>query len=162
YSGVLPNRPFGTRSFSRRRRHLVSFQANLHIDTVDQCAEGDFLCLEPGTTVGEAMRFMKDKGRGAVLVCRDQVVIGIFTERDALRLIAAGGNFDGPLADCMTPDPIVLRAGETVGKAISLMTRGGYRRLPIVDEQGRATGLLNVGHILHYLAEHFPTAIYNL
>ena len=49
-----------------------------------------------------------------------------------------------------------------VGKAITVMAKGGYRRLPIVDEKGRATGMITVEGILHYLAEHFPTTIYNL
>jgi CBS domain-containing protein len=62
----------------------------------------------------------------------------------------------------MTPNPVVLRARDTVGKAITLMAQGGYRRLPIVDDLGRPTGILTVQGIMHYLVEHFPAAIYNL
>ncbi len=62
----------------------------------------------------------------------------------------------------MTAKPFVLHAGDMVGKAISMMSSGGYRRLPIVDDEGRPTGMLKVEAILHYLAEHFPAAIYNL
>jgi hypothetical protein len=42
------------------------------------------------------------------------------------------------------------------------MSFGGYRRLPIVDDKGRPTGLLKVPGILHYLVEHFPNVVYNL
>lgn len=140
----------------------MDFQLHLNTETVDQCHPAEPLCLAPAATVAEALRLMKEHNRGAVLVCRDQMVIGIFTERDALRLMAAGANFDAPLQRCMTPDPVVLRAGDTVGKAIALMSQGGYRRLPIVEDQGRPTGIITVQGILHYLVEHFPTVIYNL
>jgi hypothetical protein len=49
-----------------------------------------------------------------------------------------------------------------VGKAIGLMSAGGFRRLPIVDDQGKPVGLLKVSGILHYLVEHFPKVVYTL
>jgi CBS domain-containing protein len=140
----------------------ATFQLNLDSETLDRCDLVEPLCLTPTDTVGDAFRQMKDHNRGAVLVCDQQVVIGIFTERDALKLMAAGASFDGPLQQSMTANPVVLRARDTVGKAITLMAHGGYRRLPIVDDLGRPTGILTVQGIMHYLVEHFPAAIYNL
>lgn len=140
----------------------MSFHLNLDTETVDQCHPAEPLCLAPADSGADAMRQMKAHNRGAVLVCQDRAVVGIFTERDALRMMAAGKSFDVPLSECMTSDPVVLRPDEVVGKAISLMAKGGYRRLPIVDEKGQPTGLVKVGGILHYLVEHFPAVIYNL
>ena len=140
----------------------MSFQLNLNTETVDHCHPIEPLCVEPTQSVGEALRLMKEGNRGAVLVCRDEVVVGIFTERDALKLMVAEADFDQPIVRFMTRDPVVLRAGDKVGKAISLMSKGGYRSLPIVDERGRATGLIKVKSILHYLVEHFPSVIYTL
>jgi hypothetical protein len=53
-------------------------------------------------------------------------------------------------------------ASETVEAAIARMSLGGYRRLPVVDDQNRPVGLLKVSAILHYLVQHFPKYIYNL
>ena len=83
--------------------------------------------------------------------------MGIFTERDALRRMAAATGFDAPLAQFMTSSPVALDTGDTVGRAITLMAKGGYRRLPIVDAQGRPTGIVKVEGIMHFLVEHFPT-----
>lgn len=141
---------------------MVNFQLNLNTETVDQCHPAEPLCLAPSASVGEALRQMKEHNRGTVLVCHDQIVIGIFTERDALKMMAAGASFDVPLQQFMTRDPVVLRPRDTVGKAISMMAQGGYRRLPIVDDQGRPTEIINVEGIMHYLVEHFPAVIYNL
>jgi CBS domain-containing protein len=140
----------------------MSFQLNLDTETVGQCHPAKVLCLAPTASVAEALRQMNEHNRGAVLVCHDQMVVGIFTERDALAMMAAGASFDVQLAQSMTPNPVVLRAGDTVGKAITMMAQGGYRRLPIVDDHGRPTGMINVQGIMHYLVEHFPTVIYNL
>ncbi len=140
----------------------MSFHLNLNTETLGHCHPAEPLCLPPTASVAEALRQMKEHNRGAVLVCRDQKVVGIFTERDALKMMASGARFDGPLELCMTPDPVVLHASDLVGKAITMMAQGGYRRLPIVDDHGRPTGIITVQGIMRYLVEHFPAVIYNL
>jgi hypothetical protein len=42
------------------------------------------------------------------------------------------------------------------------MSVGGFRRLPIVDDQGNVEGVLKVSGLLHYLVEHFPKVVYTL
>jgi predicted transcriptional regulator len=66
------------------------------------------------------------------------------------------------VADVMIRNPVTLRKSDTVGRAIGLMSAGGFRRLPIVDEQGQIQGVLKVSGILHYLVEHFPKVVYTL
>ena len=140
----------------------MSFQLNLDLETVDHCHPDEPLCLAPGDTAREALKQMMKQNRGALLVCHAGAVVGIFTERDALRMMAGGESFDVRLEKVMTADPIVLHARDKVGKAISMMAQGGYRRLPIVDANGRPTGVVKVEGIMHYLVEHFPLVIYNL
>jgi len=140
----------------------MSFRLNLDTETVDQCFPAEPLCLAPGLSMRDALRQMREHNRGVVLVCESEKIIGIFTERDALKMMAARTNLDAPLRQYMTRDPVVLRAKDLVGKAIATMSHGGYRRLPIVDDQGRPTGIITAEGIMHYLAEHFPSVIYNL
>lgn len=135
---------------------------NLHSETVDQCYPDEPLCLPPDSLVRNALRQMKERNHAAVLVCREQKLIGIFTERDALKMMAGGANFDVPLEQVMTRNPVALRACDTVGRAIATMSGGGYRRLPIVNEHGQPTGIVKVEGILHFLVEHFPGMVYNL
>lgn len=137
-------------------------QFNFATDTVDDCHLAEPVCVAPTNSVREALDRMKERNSAAVLVCRDQMVVGIFTERDALAMMAACADFDKPIEMVMTRDPVVLHSGDTVGRAIAAMTRGGYRRLPIVDGEGRPTGVIKIESIVHYLAEHFPKLVYNL
>jgi CBS domain-containing protein len=140
----------------------VDIQLNLESETVEQSYLYEPLCLAPESTVREAMERMSDGNRAAVLVCREGRLVGIFTERDALKMMARGASFDVPLGEVMTRNPVVLSRRDSVGSAIAKMSQGGYRRLPIVDEQGRPLGLLKIEGILHYLVEHFPAVVHNL
>jgi CBS domain-containing protein len=62
----------------------------------------------------------------------------------------------------MVRNPVTVRKTDTVAKAISLMSVGGFRRLPIVDDQGQIEGVLKVAGLLHYLVEHFPKVVHTL
>ncbi len=140
----------------------MSFHLNLDTETVNHCHPVTPLCMAPTASGAEALAAMQAQKRGAVLVCQGESLVGIFTERDALKMMAAAASFDVPLQQLMIADPVVLRDDDKVGKAIAMMSRGGYRRLPIVDERGRPTGIVTLEGIMHYLAEHFPSTIYNL
>ncbi|MBW3598884.1 MAG: CBS domain-containing protein, partial [Planctomycetes bacterium] len=75
---------------------------------------------------------------------------------------AAEDVLDSPIERVMVKNPVTLSRTDTVGKAITMMSSGGYRRLPITDEDGRPVGTIKTPGILHYLAEHFPKVVYNL
>ena len=83
-------------------------------------------------------------------------------ERDALRLMADGADLDTPLERVMSRQLTTVDQQATVGEAISRMSAGGYRHLPVVDAVGRPTGMVSVRGIVRYLVEHFPSTIYNL
>ena len=140
----------------------MDLQSNLTTETVDQLRPRDPLCVEPRTTVRAAFDLLRENARGSVCICRDGVLLGIFTERDALRLMAAGASLDGPIEAVMTSDPVTVGPNDTVATAVRKMSEGGYRRLPVVDAAGRPVGKINVSQVLHYLVEHFPKSVYNL
>lgn len=140
----------------------MDFQLNLNAETVEQAHPSVPICVEPSTSVRAVFDELKDDNRGAALVCRDGILVGIFTERDALKLMADGTDLDQPIENVMIAEPKTLSSSDTVGQAISKMSFGGYRRLPIVDDAGRPVGILKVPGILRYLVEHFPSVVYNL
>lgn len=140
----------------------MDFHLNLSTEKIDHVEFGDPLCVEPETTAREVLELFKERSKAAALICRDGVLVGIFTERDALRLMADGDDLSVPIERLMVRDPVTLTRDNTVGEAIAKMSRGGYRRLPVVDEHGRPLGVQHVPHILHYLVDHFPAVIYTL
>ncbi len=138
----------------------VDFQLHLETETVEHAHPAKPLCAAPEDSVRHVMRTLKQAATGAAMICRDGKLLGVFTERDALRLLADGANLDQPVAAVMVRDPVTLHPDDTVGKAIGLMAAGGFRRLPVVDSQGRICGVLKVSGIIRYLVDHFPKTVY--
>ena len=139
----------------------VDIELNLTTETVDQASPAEPVCVAGDPSVREAFRRMRDQSTGSLLICRGGVLVGIFTERDALRVMAKRGDLDVPLETVMIRSPATIGAQATIAAAIRTMSSGGYRRLPIVDPEGRPLGVVQVSGIVHYLVQHFPKTIYN-
>jgi CBS domain-containing protein len=140
----------------------VVFQLHLHTETVGHIDTSQPLCLDPEMSARQVLEIMRTQRRGSVCLCRDEKLVGIFTERDALYLMAEDGDMDVPIKNVMSREPATISASDTVEAAIAKMSLGGYRRLPVLDDHGRPVGLLKVSAILHYLVQHFPQYVYNL
>lgn len=123
---------------------------------------GDPLLVAPTDSVAEVLRQMKQSSDGGAVVCENGKLAGIFTERDALKVIAEEHDLTAPVSDHMSTKPASVNSKQSIGMAIRSMSTGGYRRLPIVDDSGSVVGILKVSHILRYLVEHFPEFVYNL
>jgi CBS domain-containing protein len=140
----------------------VDFQLSLNSETVGAADPDEPLAVTADTSLRDVLLLMKSQRTGSVVVCDQGSMVGIFTERDALRLMAKRAVLDVPVATAMSRQVSTLSADSTVGQAIRQMAAGGYRRLPIVDGDASPQGVVNVRGIVHYLVQHFPQAIYNL
>jgi len=94
------------------------------------------LTLPPSATVQEACKHMHRRKVGAVLVVdAKQGLVGIFTGRDAVRVLALGKSADTmPLRQIMTRKPATLPPRHTAIEAMRIMRDGGFRHVPVVDE----------------------------
>jgi CBS domain-containing protein len=136
---------------------------NLKVESVSRLQPRPPLQVKPEQTVAEAVALMRQERVGCVLVCQADKLIGIFTERDLMRRVLADQRpLSAAVAEVMTPDPVAVHPKQAIGVAIKLMEEGGYRHLPVIDEKGKAVGILSVKRIVHYLVEHFPGTVYNL
>jgi CBS domain-containing protein len=140
----------------------VSFHLSLNTEPVTAAYPDEPLLVSPDATVGEVLRLLKAHRAACVLVCAEQHLDGIFTERDALRWMASGKSPDLPIESLMSRNPASVQEKATVAEAIRLMSEGGYRRLPILSDDKQPSGVAAVHGIVHYLVEHFPQTIYTL
>ncbi|NNL65852.1 MAG: CBS domain-containing protein [Myxococcales bacterium] len=128
----------------------------------------DPLCFSREQFVSEAMHAMQKEHRGCVLVTddgsRESALAGIFTERDVLyRIIDRGRNpATLPLAEVMTRNPDVLLSTASVAFVLNRMAVGGFRHVPVVDEQDRPVAIVSVRDVVEFLVEHFPREVMNL
>jgi CBS domain-containing protein len=135
---------------------------NLDEDTLAQASPFDPLVVEPQLPIRQVFELLKQKNTGSLLVARAGKLVGLFTERDALRVIAEGISLEDPIETVMSKSPVTIDADKSIGTAIKQMAAGGYRRLPIVRPHGGTDGMIKVSGIVNYLVEHFPSAVYNL
>jgi CBS domain-containing protein len=106
----------------------------------------------PGTPVAEAIRRMHAEAVDCLLVVDGDRLVGIFTERDAVLKVAGRPLATIAIGEAMTPDPVVLRPGDTVAVAIHKMAVGGFRHIPIVDRAGRPIGVVSAADVFRHLA----------
>lgn len=135
---------------------------NLKSETVSRLHPSQPSVVQPTQAVADAVKLMRDKRVGCVLVCEQRRIVGIFTERDLMRRVLSQGKpLTTPMQECMTPNPITVHPKDSISCAIKRMQKGGYRHLPVAIDE-KAVGILSVKRIVHYLVEHFPTMVYNL
>jgi CBS domain-containing protein len=109
--------------------------------------------VEPGATVREAARRMTEEGVGSVAVCNGSRLVGIFTERDVLRLAAAGTDLDRTAVDDeMTRSLVTVTADEDIVAAARLMGERRIRHLPVVEGEN-VLGVVGIRDVLGALAE---------
>jgi len=140
----------------------VDFQLNLNVESVDRALPTAPLIVESYQTIRHTLRMMRAKREGSVLVCHNRILVGVFTERDALKLLACNADLDGCIEEVMSRSPVTVHARDTVATAIRKMSFGGFRRLPVVDNIGRPIGLIKASRIVRYMVEHFSKSVYNL
>lgn len=123
-----------------------------------EVAAREALSVAPGDPVALAVHFMRDKGVECVLVRdEDEDIVGILTERDIL-LKAAGAKQDlmaMAVRDIMSPDPVMLREGDTLAIAMHKMSIGGFRHIPFVAGDG-TTLLVSIRDVFLHVAELIP------
>ncbi len=122
------------------------------------------ICLDVSSMVQEAVKVMRTNKTGSVLVVRSGRLAGIFTERDILNRMSLGeiDPTQVSLGEMMRANPETLSPEAPMAYALNLMSVGGFRHVPLVDEEGRPVGVVSVRDIVDYLVDHFPDKVLNL
>ena len=117
---------------------------------------GDIITIEPTADLAAATKLLAEKRIGALLVTGAQGrVVGILSERDIVRTLAARGAaaLQLPLSEVMTRKVVTCTEAETVSVIMERMTAGKFRHIPVV-EQDKLIGIISIGDVVkHRLQE---------
>lgn len=142
-----------------------TFEARLSSEPISSLSIQPALSVPLDAPLQRAVEIMQREHIGCVLVVdAGNVLKGIFTERDLLNRVA-GRRLDWStckVADYMTPDPDFLRIDDRIVWALNFMHVGGYRHVPLTDEQGHVTGVISVKDIVGFIVDLFPDEVLNL
>jgi CBS domain-containing protein len=104
---------------------------------------------------------MRERHVGAVVVVEDDRPVGIVTDRDlVLRGILGGRDPNAtPVRDVMSRHLTVLRSDDRIDDAVSSIRTAGVRRLPIVDSEGKAIGMVTLDDLFVLIAGELSVAV---
>jgi predicted transcriptional regulator len=108
--------------------------------------------VEPDLGVADAIRQMHEADTDCLLVCEGGVLIGIFTDRDAVVKAADKRLGLFRVADFMTPDPVVLRREDTLAVAVHKMAVGEFRHIPVIEGDHRPIGVVAAADVFRHIA----------
>ncbi len=112
--------------------------------TVGAIATLALLSCDPDTPVCEAARTMAEQHHSSIIVIENGRAVGIWTERDALRIdFSRTESFDRPIRDVMTSPVRSIAASASVGEAGLLFRNERVRHLLVVDGEGAPVGMLS-------------------
>jgi len=109
--------------------------------------------VRPYETVQVAIARMLEENVGSVAVCEGERLVGIFTERDVLRLSGEGSEFaEVRVGDVMTRNPVALRPDDDVLEAARLMGERKIRHVPVLEGEN-LLGMVGIREVMRTLVE---------
>lgn len=103
----------------------------------------------PETTVFEAAKQMAQRDVGALLVCVDDRLVGIFTERDYMHKVVLRelSPHTTPVGEVMTERVLYVRPEQKVSECMALMTDKHVRHLPVLENE-RVIGMVSIRDVI--------------
>lgn len=123
------------------------------------------ITLDENTSISEAVTLMQAKRIGSIVILGgDQKLVGIVTERDILmKVIGLMEDWrNRPISEIMTANPETLLERDMIAFALNNMHVGGYRHVPIVNEEGIPVRIISSKDLVGFILDHFPEEITNI
>ncbi len=128
----------------------------------------NLFAIDEGKSIADAIDQMVDHNVGSLIVTSGEVPIGMFTEREVLKVGKSHtGDFKFssiPVSEGMTRDTIVVGPADDLEYVMSIMAKNRIRHLPVVDEN-QVVGMISIRDVVraqvtnlkvenHYLKEY--------
>lgn len=126
-----------------------------------ECCQRNPVTARASDTVRDAAKRMDTKGVGCVVVVdEEQRPVGMLTDRDVVvKVLRRRRDPDQTRVDEVMHEGVtVVRERMPVDIAFRFMRRDGVRRIPIVDDDGRVSGILSYDDALQLIAEQLGCA----
>lgn len=115
---------------------------------VRDCLRKAPVTVSPRAGMAEVASVMAEYGVGAVLVLDGDALVGIVTDRDlVVRGLAARQGPAALVEGVMTARPVTVQGNADMDEAVALFAKGGFRRLPVLEDDQLA-GMLTVDDVL--------------
>lgn len=114
----------------------------------------EIFAIDPEATVYEALKKMAGQNIGALMVMKDDKIIGVFSERDYARKIILKGKSsrDAKVGDLLSERIYYVKPATTTTECMQIMTDQRVRHLPVL-EGGKLVGIVSIGDIVNKIIQ---------
>jgi len=115
----------------------------------------DVIAVRKNATVTKAMEMLrKHNVTGLPVVNEDGTVAGIISEKDVLEFLHDIDDITYTVEDFMTPDVVTFSENANLIDICDLLLKKHFRRVPIVDAEGRLVGIVTRKDIIQYIVDY--------
>jgi CBS domain-containing protein len=109
----------------------------------------DVWSISPDASVFDGLQIMADKDVGALVVCENDKLVGIISERDYARKVILVGkaSIDTLVSEIMTSTVFTIHPDQTIEEAMELMTLKHIRHIPVVEGE-TICGVISIGDVV--------------
>lgn len=129
--------------------------------SIKRICQRDVDVAEPGESVHTIAERMRQRTVGCLVIVNEfREPIGVVTDRDlVIRVLAEGKDpYTTRIEEAMTYNLKTVPDDGAIEQALRLMRGGEFRRVPVVDQDGKLVGIVTLDDILMLLAEEFTQA----
>ena len=116
----------------------------------------------PDCPLGDVVALMRERSISCILICRDEVPIGIITERDLPHWMGEPDHSNRvfPKAEDLMSSPVASIETEiSISDAAAVAEERAIRHLPVVDERGRLVGITTQTDLLRCYARELEILV---
>lgn len=116
---------------------------------------GDDLLITTTTdTLDKVVKIFQEQKKNCVVVYKNRKLVGILSNRDILwKVVGKEKDLSKvKVGDVMTPNPEYVMPDDPIAFAVNKMAMGGFRHVPVIQEDGKPVSIILIKDVLDYLA----------
>ena len=120
----------------------------------------DLLVASPSDSIQKIVKIFQEQKKNCVIVYKNKKMVGILSNRDILWKVA-GKQKDLSkvrVEEVMTPNPEWVRLSDPIAFAVNKMAMGGFRHVPVLDEDGAPLSIILIKDVLEHLSRREKTS----
>lgn len=137
------------------KKKLDNIQSAMMSAPISDLITGDDLLVTTTTdTLDKVVKIFQEQKKNCVLVYKSSKLVGILSNRDILWKVV-GKNTDLSkikVGDVMTPNPEYVMPDDPIAFAVNKMAMGGFRHVPVIQEDGKPVSIILIKDVLDFLA----------
>jgi CBS domain-containing protein len=114
----------------------------------------DVTTIGPEASIKRAADWLRAKNIGALVVTRENAILGLISEREIVHAFSRYGETVGsmPVKEIMQYGVTTVSPDESVNRVMRLMTHHRVRHMPVL-RGGKLAGIVSIGDIVKYRLE---------